>query len=57
MEKVRQITKAVLVVFFTLSQLFALRPWGGDFQPSKAVTLHAEPKGDYFHIIMPMNVE
>ena len=26
-------------------------------EPSKAVTLHAEPKGDYFHIIMPMNVE
>ena len=26
METVRQITKAVLVVFFTLSQLFALRP-------------------------------
>lgn len=44
MEKVRQITKAVLVVFFTLSQLFALRPWGGDFQPSKAVTPSDETK-------------
>ncbi len=44
MEKVRQITKAVLVVFFTLSQLFALRPWGGDYQPSKAVAPGDETK-------------